>query len=136
MMNLVFSLVTFAQAEPNAFGSVLRNEKAQANVGEFLLWFGVLVAVLCSVWLVRYVRARLSCEGAGNHPRKLFRALAQAHGLDANEQRLLALLARAHNLAQPSDIFLQPTLIDVARLGPEFAGQTPIVESLRARLFA
>jgi hypothetical protein len=45
-------------------------------------------------------------------------------------------LARAHQLAQPAALFLEPQRFSPARWGVDFQSQAPAVLALRARLFA
>ncbi len=100
-------------------------------------WNFVLLAVLIAATIALcLVVAWRRKQGRGAYqPRKLFISLCRAHQLDQAEQRLLALIAKSHELSQPSSIFLRPDLLSAEKLSVQFAAHRAQLESIRTRLF-
>jgi hypothetical protein len=95
------------------------------------LGLAALVGLLVHFWR-QHNDMSLRCD----NPRKLFRELCQAHGLDAQQRRLLLEVAEAACPYQPALVFLQPQSFAAERLPPALAERAAELTSLRERLFA
>jgi hypothetical protein len=99
--------------------------------------FGSLaVAAIVALWL--FTRWWLG-EGLArrrNSPRALFTELCRAHALASSERQLLLALADAHQLAQPGELFVNPSHFEESRLTPMLFPRRTELLALRARLFA
>ncbi|MEX2185802.1 MAG: hypothetical protein WD875_03365 [Pirellulales bacterium] len=94
------------------------------------------VLAIAAVWMV--ARWWLG-EGAArmrNSPKALFGELCRAHALAASERQLLLSLADCRRLAQPSDVFVDPSHFDNPQLPPLLASRKGELARLRGRLFA
>lgn len=67
-------------------------------------------------------------------PRRLFRELCAVHELDWASRRLLRQLARAHRLAHPAQVFVEPRWFD-GQLPPELEAHRVQLAALKAGLF-
>jgi hypothetical protein len=103
------------------------------NVPQLLL-MGLILAVATGAASIvtRWARPRVP---RAHRPRKLFYTLCKAHQLDHSEQRLLSLIAKAVNLANPSEVFLRSDLLASDRLGTQFQPYAQQLARLQTRLF-
>ncbi|MCU0960977.1 MAG: hypothetical protein MUF48_12805 [Pirellulaceae bacterium] len=95
----------------------------------------VLVLVAAAVWwAVGHVGAQR--EGHSYHSaRRLFGELCVLHELDWPSRRLLRQLARAHDLAHPARVFVEPSWFDAPQLPADLETQRPQLAALKQRLF-
>jgi len=101
-----------------------------------LLPFGIGLALLAmGVAIVVAIVKRNDMSQPCDDPKKLFRELCRAHGLDFASRRLLYRLATAHQLAQPAEVFLTPAMFQADQLPPQLRAQAGQLQRLRQRLF-
>src|SRR5687767_12206204 len=96
--------------------------------------------MMIGIGIALFVAALAICFGVArlrqrHSPWGLFRSLCSAHRLSVRERRLLTHLAWQHQLRQPAMLFLDATLWDAERLGPDWNAQAKNLGSLRERLF-
>ncbi len=95
----------------------------------------VLALVAVGVWwAVGHVGARREGHSYHSAPR-LFRELCRVHELDWTSRRLLRQLARAHPLAPPARVFVEPRWFDAPHLPPDLQAARSQLAALKARLF-
>ncbi len=101
-----------------------------------MIWLGVtaLIAVLV-VYVLSRATSTANQKRVIHSPRKLFRELSNAHGLDRSQRRLLETIARTQSLPMPAMIFIDPARLADQRLPKELRSRQEIV-TLRATLFA
>lgn len=111
MLSVSYAAVTttalVAQPAPwESMGSRFRKGGPRSDGGEALWALAGLVAAVAAVVLASrwFTRDDKPCRYA--HPRKLFDALAKAHGLLPAERRLVLCLARRHGLEHPALVFV------------------------------
>ena len=112
MRAAVHSLANFfLLAEDERFRTLSESfRSAEHNFSPSDLWYvlgGVLLIGL-AVWALSRWAERSELRGGLNSPRRLFRELCRAHGIDRPGRRLLTALARAHALEQPALLFVEP----------------------------
>jgi hypothetical protein len=96
----------------------------------------VAVFAIIGLWMLSRWWLGQGSPGTRNSPRALFTELCRVHGLKAGERQILLVLAETHQLVQPSDVFVDPTLFEEARVPPTLSGRKADVASLKRRLFA
>jgi hypothetical protein len=101
-----------------------------------LLGFVLIAALLVGLWAVLQVSALRGRRGSYNSPRRLFRSLCRAHRLSWSQRWLLGRLARAHGLAHPAQLFVDPEYFDEPRLAAGLRPKAQRLRQLRDRLFA
>ncbi|MBP90819.1 MAG: hypothetical protein CMJ64_29600 [Planctomycetaceae bacterium] len=74
-------------------------------------------------------------EAKFQQPEALVHELCRAHQLDWSSRQLLQSLAKAHRLADPARIFVEPRRFNSDKLGPAFAKCEPRLAQLRQQLF-
>jgi hypothetical protein len=93
------------------------------------------IVVITILWLI--ARSRRPAERKTiNHPRKLLRELAEAHGLSSGQERLLNRLIRHYNVEPPAAIFLAPERLEAAVGDVGFRAERSAILQLKERLFA
>lgn len=129
--------VPFAATNPfEAMGRNFRGEYAQFHVSDLLSFLALVAVVGATAW---FLWRRLAREESGKpyyKPRRLFRELCDAHGLDTPERVLLRDLARAYGMEQPAQIFLQRERFRMEKLPVEWRSRKTEIEALAAQLFA
>ncbi len=134
MMSLVAAWTTLS---PIASPWIVAARRSSRGAG--MSWvIGGTVAVLAIVAVWMFARWWLG-EGAArmrNSPKGLFTELCRAHALAAAERQLLLALAETRQLAQPGDVFVDPSLFDDPPLPPLLASRKGELARLRRRLFA
>jgi len=93
----------------------------------------VIAAVVVAV--VVAMRKRNDMTQHCNDPQKLFRELSLAHNLDRASQKLLWQLAQAFELAQPAEVFVQPSLFTTEKLPQQLHSEAERLQALQQRLF-
>jgi hypothetical protein len=106
------------------------------DVNDALLGLLLLALVVAAILLLGRFAARQDRSRTCNNPRKLFRSLCRAHGLDRASRKLLRRLARWQGLAQPARLFLEAERFDEANVSLELLSQLPQLHAMRDRLFA
>jgi hypothetical protein len=131
------SLVAWIELSPIAALLLLAARRPFRGVNTSWVVFGALAAVaIVALWL--FTRWWL-CEGSArrrNSPRALFAELCRAHALGSAERQLLLALAEAHQLAQPGELFVNPSHFDASRIASAMAPRRAELAALRGRLFA
>ena len=118
------------------FVSALRNRKGRTDSGEWIAGLLMWVAALVAVWVIARILERRSRRRSYSSPGRLLFSLCRAHGLRWSQWWLLRQIARQEKLEDPARLFLEPGLLDPARLGPPLAARRREILVLRARLFA
>jgi hypothetical protein len=123
-----------AQVNPLDFGRNFREAEQNFQWTNVVLVVAIILAIVFALWLLlNYIAER---EGRSYHsPRKLFRELCHAHGLDRGSRQLLKRLASAHRLTHPSQLFLDPERFDVLQLDTTWVAERSTLESLRDQIF-
>jgi len=114
-------------------GDGLRGPGTRIELSEVLSFGLGLVLVGVIVWIVFYWRKRNDMSQRCDDPRKLFRELCQHHGLNRADRRLLQKLAAIKQLRQPAELFVTPSVFDLAELPVDLDEQK--LHALRTRLF-
>lgn len=116
-------------------GSRFRRGSSNIDTADLVTMLGVIAIVAAIVWLItRYVKLREKRNACS--AQHLFHELCRAHQLDWPSRQLLQALAKAHGLADPARIFVEPHRFNTDKLGPAFANCEPRLAALRQRLFA
>jgi hypothetical protein len=116
-------------------GAASRYRGPRADAGEMFVWLLIAVGVIAVVCVVLYALNRMIHRWRYNSHPALFYGLCKVHGLDGNARRLLKQVARFHNLARPTRLFIDPKWLDPANLGGSFRARTGELWALRQRLF-
>lgn len=134
-MNLLSNLLLADVPAYQHMGDRLYRGHGRINLVD--MWPALLVIVLVAIVtaIVFAIRKRNDMTKHCNDPNKLFRELSQAHGLDHGSQSLLWKLAKALQLAQPAEVFLQPAYFQADRIPPELRGSESELDTLHRRLF-
>ena len=136
-MNLSANSALLATGELfQGLNSRFSKSQPSLDIGDLGIAVAVLLGLVAAIYAVGKLATRLDASRRYNSPRRLFRDLCQAHGLDRRQRRLLSRLAYWQHLRHPARLFLEPQRYEVANLGPhldEFADQ---YEALRDKLFA
>ncbi len=136
MNALHLSCLLFAQISNwQRMGDGLHRGRGRMDLMELLPVVIILAGVGIAIYIVAKVRKRNDMTLVCDDPGKLFRELSLAHNLDRGSQKLLWRLAEALELAQPADVFLQPTFFQAERIPQELQGEEAELESLLERLF-
>lgn len=96
----------------------------------------VAVFAIIGLWMLSRWWLGQGSPGTRNSPRALFTELCRVHGLGAGDRQLLLTLAETNQLVQPSDVFVDPTFFEEARVPSALSGRKADVANLKQRLFA
>ena len=133
------SLLTYAlfaqMSKWQRMGDGLHRGRGRMDLMELLPVVILLAIVGIAIFLVVKVRKRNDMTQPCDDPAKLFRELSLAHNLDRASQKLLWRLAEGLELAQPADVFLQPSFFQGDRIPEELHGEEDELELLLERLF-
>ena len=136
MNGLIFPYILFAKtASWKHLGDGLHRRGSRIDWMELLPVAIVLAVVALAIFVIVKIRNRNDMTQPCDDPNKLFRELSLAHNLDRASQKLLWRLAEALQLAQPADVFLQPTFFQADHIPAELQGEEAELESLLERLF-
>ncbi len=130
-------IVSFpSQAVSTWAGPLLAASPRTADTGQLLAWLigaAVVISSVCAVLIAvtRYLHERRTNSHAG-----LFAGLCKCHGLDRSSRALLARVVRHWRLKEPGRVFLEPQLLDPAKLASIAGGNPRRIVALRTRLFA
>jgi hypothetical protein len=103
-------------------------------------WQGMAVAavavfaVTAAFWWFKRWRA-VRAERLTNCPAHLLQEVCVRHGLSGPDQRLLASLARELHLENPAQLFVDPRLWELSRLGPSAKRHAAQLGRMRERIF-
>jgi len=136
MIGSALSCILFAQiANWQRMGDGLYRSRGRVDLTEFLSCVLGLAAIAIVIAIVLKIRKRNDMTEHCDDPKKLFRELSLAHNLDRTSQKLLWQLAEALQLAQPAEVFLQPSYYHADRVPPELFGKQAELQALQERLF-
>jgi hypothetical protein len=110
-------------------------EYFEANSGEAWTVLGLTALLVVGILLWRLVASRSGDRIPSNSPRRLFRELCRAHGLDMARRRLLKRLAAARGELSPAVLFVQPECFDVDSLPHDWRDAASDIAELGERLF-
>lgn len=116
-------------------GSGFRYKRQQFDGADLIAWIMIGVGVLVVIALVARLMASRDKHELYNSPRALFRALANAHGLDWRSRLLLKRIARAQDVTMPARLFVEPGRFTEAKLPASLEPKRTEIERLRERLF-
>jgi hypothetical protein len=137
MSNWVFNLILLAQqSRYHSLGNRFRGRRARLDPNDLLAIVTLVVVIALAVYLLSRLVKRLDRTRSFNSPRRLFRDLCRAHGLDRRNQRLLAEIAAGQSLEQPAHLFLDPGRFDKSQLSERLHARLNEVQQIRDRLFA
>jgi len=102
---------------------------------EIGVWLLLIVGAVGFAWCTCQLYSRM-IKAQKRSPVWLFRELCAAHGLTWADRQLLQWLARTHDIAHASHLFLRPNVFDPATLPPHMAAWKDRVEQLREKLFS
>ena len=119
-----------------SLGSGFRGKRAHFSSDDLYAFVGIVVGCVIAAVVLSKLLARQERQRSFHSPWALFRQLCKAHALDWRTCWLLWKIARAHQLAHPARLFLEPERFDLVGLGPDFASQADQIEELREQLFA
>jgi hypothetical protein len=114
----------------------------EAHFGKNIAWgplavglVGVLaVAAILVCWaIVRWQQHR--SKKPMDHPWRLLRELAQAHGLRRSEERLLHQIVRRYGIEPPARLLLEPERFQTAASDELFQRERQVILHLKNRLF-
>jgi len=108
--------------------------QARLDSGDVINGLMLLAVAAAGVAILAYV-ARKDSAGAFNRPWALFRELCKAHKLTLSQRRLLAKLARYHELKDPARLFLERDLLASRELPPQLAARSEEVAVVKEKLF-
>jgi len=132
---LTFLLVGLDSAV-DRMGDSLRGEPLRWNTTAVATFVLCAAAVAAAVWLLVRLAGYQDWRVRCNSPPRLFLVLCRAHRLRWTDRWLLWRLARQHGLADPAQLFLDPSLLNGRGLPRELQGYAGRLENLRRRLFA
>ncbi len=133
--NFQSSLLWGQVQRATSMGSRFRGESAQFGMQQVLNGLMLLGVIALAIWGLSLLLNRQDRTRRHLSHRALFRSLANAHALNFAQKRLLKELARAHRLAQPARLFLEPERFDAARLTQSLARRQGQLDTLRSKLF-
>lgn len=137
MNHVLVHCLLFAQQSPlDNFAREFQGRQTRINSGYLTTGLVVLVAMVLAVWLLSVVLDRYGGRRPMDSSLALFLALCKAHRLRWSEWWLLWRVAREQQLRDPARLFLEPTRLDPANLGPIFRLRSGQLEAIRERLFA
>jgi hypothetical protein len=124
-----------AQVTREEFGRGFRGAASQRSVSDLVPYVAAFALLLAGWGLYSFFKRRNDMTERCNDPHKLFRELCLVHKLDRASRRLLLLLAGAHQMAQPAQVFVTPAAFEATRLPAALRGQAAEIKRLRERLF-
>lgn len=124
-----------AQVTREEFGRGFRGAASQRSVWDLVPYAAAFVSLLAGWSLYSFLKRRNDMTERCDDPHKLFRELCLVHKLDRASRRLLLLLAGAHQMAQPAQVFVTPAAFEATRLPAALRGQAAEIKRLRERLF-
>ena len=129
------SFVLAQQSRLEAMGDGLRNKGEAYTTTELLIGAGAIAVAGITIW---FILQRLSERKSRrtNSPRKLFRELCAAHGLDRKDRKLLLKVTRWQRMTNPGRLFVEPVRFESVNLSPSLCKQHERLTALRNRLFA
>lgn len=105
------------------------------DLGEMVWWLMIAAALIAVLGGALYVVSRILHQREHDSHPALFAGLCRLHRLGGTSRSLLAQIARAHGLAHPARLFLEPEWFEPSRLPPPLAARSAEVVALRRRLF-
>jgi hypothetical protein len=127
----------FAQIEKwHEMGREFQSDHSKLAPDLIVVCILVLVIVILFLWGLVRLMNRQEGRRSFNNPKQLFDSLARAHQLNRQDRRIFLQIARVHQVAQPSRLFLDPDQFDAALAQHELQGQETAIAKLRDRLFA
>jgi hypothetical protein len=124
-----------AQVSREDFGRGFRGATSQLSWTDLVPYAVAAVLAGGSIALYRWLKNRNDFAQACDDPKKLFRELCAAHGLDRASQRLLARLAHVWQYPQPAQVFVTPTAFEPERLPAAMQRKAAELKRLRELLF-
>jgi len=120
-------------AQPRAVGLLAATSRLSTaeTITYLTLALGGVSLIALGAWAANRMMHRQRFESHGG----LFRSLCRIHELGRGHRRLLKRAARQLRLAMPGQLFTEPDLLTLARLGPAFRAQASELARLRALLF-
>lgn len=116
-------------------GDGLHGSRNRLELWDWLPYLIGVVAFACISAGVAAYRKYNDLSKPCDDPKKLFRELSLAHGLDRSSQRLLRQLAQLAGLSQPAEVFLSPGVFESHQLPEALRGEEKRLRQLQARLF-
>ncbi len=116
-------------------GDGLRRSRGRMDFADMLPYILGLAVLAIGIAIAAAIVKRNDMSQPCNDPKKLFRELCRAHGLDFSSRRLLHQLASAYQLHQPAEVFLTPSAFQADRLPPQLQAQAGRLQQLHDRLF-
>jgi hypothetical protein len=124
-----------AQVSREDFGRGFRGAASQRGWSDLVPYIAVAGLLIGGMSLYSYLKRRNDMSERCDDPHKLFRELCLVHQLDRASRRLLLMLAGAHKLTQPAQVFVTPGAFETTRLPSSLRGRSAEIAKLRARLF-
>jgi hypothetical protein len=124
-------------AQADSFTHISRRFQPGGNSFSWLeaaVWLLLIAGAVGLAWFAYQLYDRM-LKTQQRSPAWLFRELCAAHGLGLSDRRLLHWLARAHNVAHASQLFLRPSAFEHANLPPNLVDWQDRVGELREKLF-
>lgn len=116
-------------------GRRFRRGGSTIDAADLVTMLGIIAVVAAIAWLiVRYIKLREKRNTSS--AQHLFHELCRAHQLDWPSRKLLQSLAKAHGLANPARMFVEPHRFNADKIGPAFANSRRRLAELRQQLFA
>ena len=116
-------------------GRRFRRGSSSIDTADLVALLGIIAMVVAIAWLAaRYIKLREKRNASS--AQHLFHELCRAHRLDWSSRKLIQSLARAHGLADPARVFVEPHRFNADKLGSAFANYEPRLAELRQQLFA
>jgi hypothetical protein len=137
MQNFAYMIDADTRSLPFTNHTLLAARSALRGSGiSWVIIGAVAVFAIIGLWMLSRWWLGQGAPGTRNSPRALFAELCRFHGLKAGDRQLLLVIAETNQLVQPSDVFVDPTFFDDARVPATLAGRKADVASLKRRLFA
>jgi len=137
MNDLIYRAVLLAQrGRLDSWSREFRGRRARidaADVGTTLL---LLAGAVLVIWLMYYFLRRQERRGGHVTSAMLFLSLCRAHRLRWSQQWLLWRVARARQMSNPAQLFLEPQRLERAGLGPALQSHATQLDGLRKKLFS
>ena len=134
-MSTQLLLPLLAQVYREDLGRGFRGATSQLKWTDFLPYIAATALMAGGFAIYAYLKRRSDMTVRCDDPKKLFRELCQAHGIDSRGRRLLWRLASAWNFAQPAEVFLTPAAFEPSRVPGDLRGRLDELKQLRSRLF-
>jgi hypothetical protein len=136
MNDLIVRIVLLGETERfRTVGETFRGERSVSRLNDFMLVVAGIGAIVFLFWLVATLMPKEERVRRIDSPRKLFKALCRAHGLDWFSRRTLWKLARQHSPQHPAVLFAMPDALDASMASNPSARQMAAYRRLRVQLF-